>query len=338
MYADGQTAVNVVVSAKIKGVILEHDLDLALLKIQARHPLLSVNVLEDENGIPCFVTQEPVQSIPVCVRNRYADEDWQREVMNECLFPFDAKTGPLIRLAWLKSDGISDLILTCHHCICDGKSILNLLDEILRLLGHPETEIGSYSSFSSIYDFIPDAIKYSKVNKILTFFVSKIAKVALLAVSSKKEVKRVKPYLIHWKLDQEESALLLEKCKIEGVSVHAVLCVAFLMAFGSAETFKSCAKLYCAVDMRRFLPEIKDDMLFAIPAMVGLCLKDDGTMDFWDQARLFKKDMLLKLGKMNISKVLMFSEGLMSSLPRINRYSKADTGAHDFTLSNMDHL
>ncbi|QNK63848.1 hypothetical protein H7F33_04965 [Pedobacter sp. PAMC26386] len=335
MYGDGQTAVNVVAAVKIRGNVNVQELEIAFAKIQARHPLLMVNVVEGECGIPYFVTDENIRKIPIRVSNRYTDEDWKKETTSECLSSFDVKNGPLIRAVCLKSALASDLILVCHHCICDGKAILNLLDETLRILGQPQTEIGSYHSYGSLQDFIPAAVKNKKSNQLMAFLVEKLVKLALLMVSSKKEVKRVKPFLLHWKLDQKESAVVLEKCKAEGLSPHAILSVVFLKAFGRIQSIKSYAKLYCAVDMRRFLPDIKDDMLFAFPAMIGLRLKGGRTIDCWDQARLLKKELLLKINKMNVNKVFLLGECLLPALSKITKYAKADVGAHDFTFSNI---
>lgn len=337
MYGDGQTAVNAVVAAKIKGSIDLENLQAALLKVQARHPLLNVNVWEDETGIPYFVTNENIGQIPIRISNRYSNEDWEKQTIAECLMPFDAKNDALMRVVYLKSPVASDLIMVCHHCICDGRGILNLLDEILRLLAEPKTDIGTYNAFSSLYDFVPDQVRQSKKNLFLVFLVKKLSGLMLLAVSSKKEIKRVKPYLLHWKINKEESAVILNKCKKEGVSLHAVLSVIFLKAFDKVETIKSYKKLYCAVDMRKFVPEIKNDMLFAFPAMIGSELKGGCNIGFWDQARLFKEELLLKIKKTNVYRIFLLDEGLSAFLPQLAKYAKVDAGAHDFTFSNMGY-
>lgn len=335
MYSDGQTAVNAVVAIKIKGSIDIDVLHAALLKIQARHPLLSVNVLEDETGIPYFMTDEDIGRIPVRVSNRYTDDDWRKETTLECITPFNAKKGPLMRVVYLKSPSASDLIVVCHHCICDGRAILNLLDETLSLLEQPQMEIGSYNSFDSLSDFIPDAIRRSKANLLMLFAVKRLTKLILLMMSSKKEIKRVKPYLLHWKLEQEESAMICRKCKEEGISIHAVLGVLFLQAFNCMETIKSYKKLYCTVDMRKFVPEIKNDMLFAFPVTIGLNLRKDSKIGFWDQARQFKDDLMLEINKTNVNRIFMISDCLSSALPKLAKYAKADAKGHDFTFSNM---
>lgn len=335
MYAGGETAVNVVASVTIKGSIRASDLHASLLKIQTRHPLLSSNVWKDESGIPYFIDQHPIQRIMVRTVNRLTDKDWERESIAECLTPFDTKNGSLLRLVWLKSENISNLIFVGHHCICDGRSILNIIDETLSLLGQPEKEIGSYKSFSAIQNFIPVEIRDHKVNKLKTQLFSKVAKLLLLALAFKKEIKREKPFLLHWKLSKEESSLIIEKCKSEGSSVHHALSVAFLRGFKELETIKSYSRLYCAVDMRRFLPEIENNMLFAFPVMLGLNLPNKKIAGFWNQVREFNKELAKKTETMNVNSLLLYSECLLPSLPRMTRYAKADKGAHDFTLSNM---
>ena len=94
-----------------------------------------------------------------------------------------------MRVVYLKSPSASDLIIVCHHCICDGRAILNLLDETLSLLAEPQMEIGTYNSFTSLHDFIPDAIRLSKANLLMVFAVKKLTKLILLAMFSRKEIK-----------------------------------------------------------------------------------------------------------------------------------------------------
>ncbi|KIO77664.1 hypothetical protein TH53_08480 [Pedobacter lusitanus] len=291
--------------------------------------------MEDEAGIPHFVTREYIAEIPVRMANRYTDEDWKKEASYECQTPFVINNDPLMRVVYLKSPTASDLIVVCHHCICDGRAIINLLDETLSLLGHPQKELASYESFSSLNDFIPESVRKSKLNLLMVFLAKNVVKLALLAASSKKEIKRVKPYLMHWKLDNEESALILDKCKKEGVSPNAVLAVIFLKAFNSVESIKSYNKLFCAVDMRTFLTSIKNDMLFAFPEMVGLSLKGGGAISFWNQVHLFRDELLLKINKTNVNKAFLLSEQLLPSLSRITKLARADSGAHDFTFSNI---
>ncbi|WP_449435165.1 hypothetical protein [Pedobacter steynii] len=72
--------------------------------------------------------------------------------------------------------------------------------------------------------------------------------------------------------------------------------MAFLKGFKEIKTIKSHSRLYCAVDMRKFLPEVKSNMLFAFPAMVGLNLTNKKTMIFGARPGILKMTWLEKLG------------------------------------------
>ncbi|HMI04201.1 MAG TPA: condensation domain-containing protein [Pedobacter sp.] len=338
MYAGGRTPVNVVSAVKIKGNIELQCLQEALGKVQARHPLLRVNVIEDDSNIPHFITQEPLGKVEVRIATRYTDKDWQKEAARECLKPFDAQHELLIRVVWLAADDVSELIFVCHHCICDGRSVLNIIDETLRLLAEPLLDIGSYTSFGSVQEFIPEKMRNSKLNQFKTALVSVIAKLALSLVAFKKEIKRNRPYLLYWKLDIEQSARILAKCKAEEVSVNAAISVAFESAFKSTGSSKFHDKMYCAVDMRKFIPQVAANMIFAYPSMIDLSLKKCKSNDFWSQARFIKEDLQEKINKMDVSGVLMYSESLMPSLAKMTKYARAEKGVHDFTLSNMGRV
>jgi NRPS condensation-like uncharacterized protein len=333
MYANGSGVVNVS-GIRIKGKIPEKALHDALSKVQKRHPLLRVGVAED-NGSPFFVERKDISKIPVRMVRRQSNEDWEKESIAECLSPFVSNDQPLARLVWIKSDEVSDLIFVGHHCICDGRSVLNMMDETLRLLEQPHLDIGTYDSFSSVEEFIPDAIKHDKANIIKVRIFAKLVKLSLNILCLKKEIKREQPYFLHWKISKEESAIILQSCKSTETSIHSALSVAFLKAHQQIEQLKSYSRLYCAVDMRKFLPEVKEDMFFAFPAMIGLSLKARKTTDLWTQARTFKEKLQQEISKLDVNKIFLYSSGLLRALPKMSKYAKADRGIHDFTFSNM---
>lgn len=335
MYADGCTAVNVVSGIRIKGNIAEKDLHDALLKIQKKHPLLRTCIVEEENGLSYFMEQKYISPIPVRLVTRHSNEDWEKELMAECLNPFTSKDQPLARIVWIHSEQISDLIFACHHCICDGRSVLNMMDETLRLLAQPGLEIGTYTTFSSVEEFIPDAIKFNKTNMVKVRLFANVVNFSLKILCLKKAIKRDHPYFLHWKINSSESAMILESCKTADISVNAALSIAFLKAHQHIKQLKSHSRLYCAVDMRRFLPEVKDDMFFAFPAMIGLHLKNTPGSNLWPQARLFKEKLQKEISKIDVSKLFMYSNGLLKAVPKMSKYAKAERGAHDFTFSNM---
>lgn len=338
MWADGLTAVNVVTTVKIKGLITAALLDAALMKLQIRHPLLRVRVEPDEFGTLYFVTNIEIDRIPVRIVSRTGDDHWKDEAFTEAITPFINSGEPLIRVVWLKSEMISELIFTSHHCVSDGKSLVNFADETLQALGNPNADLGNYTSFSDIQELIPADIRNSRKEILKAKIIAGIARLGFMLVSVKKEVTRTKPYLIHWKINKAISAQLITRCREQGVSVNAVLCMAFLNAFTTLPGVKAHSKLYCAVDMRKFIPAVEKEMMFAFPAMIGLNMKGKKAGDLWQGAKQFKAELLEQINKTNPVNILMYSERLLHYLPKMIRYAKADQGAHDFTLSNMGHV
>lgn len=335
MYAGGSSAVNVVSGIRIKGILSEKALYDALSKVQEKHPLLMANVVEEEDSIPYFTERKDISEIPVRIVRRYGNDDWEKESVAECLTPFTLSGQPLARLVWIRSEQISDLIFVCHHCICDGRSVLTMMDETLRLLAQPDLDIGTYPPILSVEELVPDAIRLNRANKIKVRLFAKVVKLSLRFLSLKKEIKRDRPYLLHWKINRDESAMILETCKTAGISIHAALSVAFLKAYQQISTLKSHSRLYCAVDMRKFLPDVKEDMFFAFPAMIPLQLKDSKANDLWTHARQFKEKLQQEISKIDVNKLFMYSGGLLRELPRMSKYARAERGAHDFTFSNM---
>src|SRR5262249_26614057 len=58
------------------------------------------------------------------------------EVLREASMPFDLETGPLLRTRLLKlGDDDHVLLMTLHHCICDGWSVPILMREVAVLYG-----------------------------------------------------------------------------------------------------------------------------------------------------------------------------------------------------------
>ncbi|MEH6306022.1 condensation domain-containing protein [Olivibacter sp. CPCC 100613] len=335
LYAGGVIANNVVTTVTIRGIFSRESLNKALDKVQRRHPLLNVHIEHGDDGTPYFVQNTIKKDIDVRVVDRSGDEDWKDEFVKECLISFDAVNSLLLRIVWIKGNDFSDLIFVGHHCICDGRSILNLVHETLHVLGDPEMDIGTYNQFSAILDFVPTYVKRNRANRMIAKCLPVLTKIALRFASFKKEISRNSPYFIHWKLSVEESKAIFEQCKVRGLSIHAFFCAVFLRAFGDVEGRKRQLKLFCSIDMRRFIKEVKNDMLFAFPAMVPLHLNKNPSRNVWQQAEVLKTTLSRRIEKLSVYDTLAFSEGLTTLIPQITEYAKKDKGTHAFTFSNM---
>ena len=154
MHLDGGSHVNVMVTARIHGCIAEQRMQHALARVQAKHSVLRCLIVQEGNR-PGFLMQDRPTPIPLRITERRTDDDWVEVSMHESLQRFDGSRQPLARLIWLRGEAESELLLVCSHAICDGRSLLTLLHEILLLCDQPDADIGSPTSLNAIEEIFP---------------------------------------------------------------------------------------------------------------------------------------------------------------------------------------
>jgi NRPS condensation-like uncharacterized protein len=336
MYIDGVTPINCVMTVRVRGTIDPDNLRIALTKVQARHPLLRAHVVEEDQ--PYFVFEDDAPEIPLHIVERTSDDDWRARTVAEWKVPFDVKTGPLLRLIWIRSEEISEFMLVAHHCICDGSSVVTLIREILHVVDQPDTELTPYHSYSSLKDLIPNEVLSDP--KVIRRVGKKVFLYkALLAVLGRRTARLPdgNPYALYWNTNAEELTALNQRCNAEGTNLYAALCVAFLQAFREVQGRVAKNKIMCPVSIRRFIRSVKSDMLFAFAPTIELSLpkKND---DFWTLTRQMKQLIGEKIDGMNAYEDLMLGDRMRSSVPRILNFLRTSRGGHDVAFSNMGRL
>ncbi|MDQ6481335.1 condensation domain-containing protein [Dyadobacter sp. LHD-138] len=337
MFAGKNTPVNLIFTVTVEGCLSQGNLEKALQKVQNRHPLLKIVVWQDEKGIPWYVSPDKIQPIPLRIVERNSDKDWRNEAEKEWHKLFDVEKEPLTRLVWVRSERTSELILVCHHCICDATSVMQLMHEILEVADNPGKDIGSYQAVSSLMDLVPVDIQRNMANIFTANLITGMTRFYLGVVSWMKEKKKDHFYTINWKLNSDMTGVILEKCKEEGLSINTVLSLTFMKAFQNVRHLSTNRRMFCSVDARRFLPEIGSDHLFPFPVMIDLSLGNK-QYDFWHQARYLRDKLYNKIEKTDIRKMLMYTEQLVSLLPKSIRYAKAGKGLHDFAFANLGKI
>ena len=337
MHVDATTPLNCVFTAKIHGSINPENLQTALFKVQHKHPLLQVRIDEDQEGGPYFILNENVRMIPVRIAERLTDDDWLKESETEWYKLFDDVNEPLARLVWVRSATVSELLLIMPHCVCDGSTCVALMREILSLLDDPEQELEAYTTFNSVKELMPDTfdrVKNARKARIFSF----LGRLFFLFKNTRNKFSSGNNYALHWKLDEEQTLSITDACKNAGTSVHGALCVAFMKAFQQIRGDKARGKVISPVDIRRFIPEIKQDTMFAFAPIVELTIDKKQGTDFWTLARNIKTDLMNKLEAMNTYEMLWMGEYMHASVNRMIKFLKATDGTHDITLSNMGRL
>jgi NRPS condensation-like uncharacterized protein len=337
MYVDGRTPVNCVITARIHGEIAAESLQGALEKVQGKHPLLRASVVE-EGRWPCFAFSANPQKIPVRVVERRSDEDWRDITALEWKTPFNMNSGPMIRVVWIKSKDVSELMLVGHHCICDGASLVAIFREILQLIDQPDMPLTAYPPFRSLEDLVPQEVFSDLKMALLVKSKAVLFRLFALTVKTVKTTPAGEHYLIYWKADAKESAELARRCKAEGTTPFAALCVAFLLAFRHVKGAKFKNKLMCPVDIRRFIKKIGADMMFNYAPTIPLALSRDPQDEFWGFARKLKRSISEKIEHLNAYEHLMAAEQLHTSIPKLVSLLRKSKGSYDFAFSNVGRL
>lgn len=339
MYADGLAPVNCVFAATVEGHFSEQQITSALAKIQNRHPLLRTNVERNRTNVPVFVTNPNISPISIDITERTSDVHWEEISLLEWERPFDLTKEAPARLVWLRSETVSDLLLVCPHCVCDGSGFVTLMRELLLLLDNPELDLEPYEGFQSVGSLVPSSIRESRMIHWKGKLFSTLAK-GLFAILNPKPAPRAGSYyLLTHTLDKETTAALVKKCKAEKTTVQAALCTASLLAHQSVRGKASRNKVISPVDIRRYLPGIGRDHLFAFAPIVELSLSKNGQQnDIWQEARLLKQALVEKAEKVNAAEMLFITEYFHSSTGALLRHMRSTKGSHDVTISNMGVL
>lgn len=336
MYVDPETPVNCVFTAKIKGNIPEENFKAALEKIQQKHPLLRTRIDNSSEKYPFFIEVEDIEPIPLRIVERKTDEDWLQESETEWFRLFKDEKKPLAQLVWIKGQDVSEILWVLPHCICDGTSLVTMMTELLALLDDPDLELQPYEVFSSVDDFLPLDFNMKKKKRKARFYLM-MARLFFLMQRKSKIRNLGKNYAVHWKLNSDTTAQITEKSKAHGVSVHALLCSSFMQAFQEIQGKQAKGKVISPVDVRHFIPEIRQDHVFAFAPTVELSLKK-GNTDVLDNARRIKKDLVEKIEKMEARELLWMGEQMHPIAERMVSMMKSSKGGHDITLSNMGRI
>lgn len=336
MYVDPATPVNCIFTAKIKGEIPEENFKIALAKIQQKHPLLRVRIDNSSERYPFFIEEKDIEPIPLRIVQRQTDEDWQKESETEWLRIFEDRKKPLAQLVWIKGQNASEILWVLPHCICDGTSLVMLMRELLSLLDDPSFEMKPYYVVNSVNDFLPMDFNMKKKQRKTRFYLI-MARLFFLMQQKGKKRNLGENYFIHWKEDPKITTQIIEKCKAHGISVHALLCAAYMQAFKEVQGKQAKGKVISPVDVRHFIPEIRKDHLFAFAPTVELLLKK-GSQSIMDNAREIKKELLQKIEKIEARELLWMGEQIHPVVDRMIIMLKSSKGGHDITLSNMGKI
>ncbi len=282
--------------ARIKGEITEEQLKNAVSKVQKRHYNLRVRIVEDENHDFWF-TPEGVHGIPIEVVARQSNDQWMQVYHKACPVPFEFEKRPPIKFILVQSSTISELVIFCHHLICDGFSLAFLSRDILEHLGDPNKDVEVLADPLPVnLDTIPAEVS---PNFLIKFFINRFNKKwqkepiyfnqqdyeSLTAAYWK----RYKHCMISIELSESETSALVDRCRKEQVTVNSAISTAFAGAQKIIDTSRFNSNIAVAGSLRnRLTKPVGEEMGFYAGA-VTLKFDYDEKKDFWENGRAFHK-------------------------------------------------
>ena len=111
----------------------------ALAKVQKSQPLFSACIQKDGNTPP-FFRSVVCGPIPLRFVDGAAGSSFETEIATEVFTSFDGKHAPLLRAVLIHQPQQSVFIITVHHCIADGISMVFALRDLLRALSGESIE------------------------------------------------------------------------------------------------------------------------------------------------------------------------------------------------------
>jgi GT2 family glycosyltransferase len=356
---------NIVYFVRVRGCFEPERLRLALNRVQRKHPALRVLLREERDGLYYYYDTAP--EIPLRVVARGNDGDYRRECDLELQGRF-GEDDPLFRATWLRGEREHDVLFTTSHRICDGASMLILVREVLGCLSEtadvsfdaapqthmrtaaPDTTIAAPSRLipyepvtrrDLIADYRPPSAWKRK-------WMARVLNCALGLIPESRRTPENREHFLEWRGDISLSERLKQRCKQEGVPVHAMFLVALDRALPAVFGEKVPKWIENPVDIRRGrFPGLKDDMVFFGGGNFKVQTGQSPEEDLWQRARAVGKDIRAKVeqelldipGRFYFSELLRpLSSRQVQTIVRLGDALKMKGSWNRFAFSNLGNV
>ncbi len=332
---------NIVYFVRLEGSFDPERLRLALGRVQQKHPALRALISKERDGL--YYEEDCAPEVPLRILRRVEEDDFRRESQFELttVFPYDQ---PQLRAVMLQSERESDLLLVTSHRICDGMSMLTIVREVLRSL-HKDEDLIPYAPITT-RDMIGDYQPAQRWKRKLT---ASLVNGFTRLIPHSRRAPENNEHCLEWTADRALSDTLKQRCKAEGVSIHAALVVALDRAlFTVLGKKKAPGLIESPMDARRGrLAALKSDMLFFGGGSLTIPTGRARELDFWARAREIheqirrdiEKEMLNIPGRYHFFEMLRpLRSAQMQSMVRLGDALKINGSWNRFALSNLGNV
>lgn len=270
---------NIVYFVRLAGHIQMQRLRTAMARLQYKHPALRMLIREEPDGL--YYEFDCAPPIPLRILPRLDESDYRSKSAAELRNRF-SHDQPQLRIVWLRSDREQDLLFVASHRICDGMSMLTIVREVLRFVQKDEMPV-PYAPVSP-EDIIGD---YQAPHPWRRRAIAHLINAVLGLIPKSRNEPGNHELCLEWSAGRELSDALRQRCRSEGVSVHAALTVALdralLAVLGER---KMPAWIESPMDARRGrLSILQSDVLFFGGGSLKLRTGCNAREDYWQRAR-----------------------------------------------------
>ena len=288
---------------RMRGPISQESLRMAVDKMLQTYPIFRVRVHRRNDGTE-LLTTDGAAEVPVKVYERMSEDYWLDVLNVEHSIPARPSAGALTRFILLKGEDASDLIMFCHHTICDGRSLELALREVILHLGEPDRVPPKMSTPPAhTPEVFPQGIKQSRIkswflrklndkwqNEKVLFDEEDLRNIWEAFWSySRYEVESVE-------LSKEETQAVLEACRENNVTLNSAVTVGLMRARATAlGEYGRKVRTGTAVDTRnRLTVEVGEAAgLYAAGIMFEFDYKHD--KPFWENVRKYHETVVKRL-------------------------------------------
>lgn len=276
---------NIVYMVRLEGSFQVDRLREALARVQRKHPALRMVLRKQKDGL--YYEENCAPDVPLRIVPRTVEDDYKRESLTELETVF-VEDRPLLRAVWLPAETESDLLLVTSHRICDGMSMLTIVREVLFAL-HSDEELVPYEPITAkvmIGDYEPPQPWKRKL-------IASLLNNALRLLPTSRRPLENKEYSLEWGIGQALTDALKQRCKAEGISIHAALVMALdcalLQVLGEK---KLPGWIESPMDVRRGrLASLKSDMLFFGGGSLKMRTGQASEDEFWAKGRTVHEEI-----------------------------------------------
>ncbi len=338
---------NIVYFVRLKGCPTMEGFRSALNQIQRKHPALRVLLREERSGL--YYDYDAAPEIPLRVVRRGSDDDYRRECELE-LREHLGKDEPLFRATWLRGEEEHDLLFTTSHRICDGASMLILVREILGSLAETAGAafdpawLKPYKAITQrdlIADYRPRSVWKARL-------IAGILNCLLGLIPETRRSLENREHFLEWRADALLSARLRQRCRQEGVSVHAMFLVALDRTLPAVFGGGVPKWIENPVDIRRGrFPALRDDMIFFGGGNFRIMTGQSSDEGFWSRARAVNEEIRAKVeqelgnipGRFHfLERLRPVSRGQVQTIVRLGDAMKMNGSWNRFAFSNLGNV